>query len=87
MSNYKSLLEMNSTKPQNVAAPSLPGSVVDIRLIPEFGSCGYSVLQHGGSGSNTGYFSLCSAYPNCGNSCTKYVTPACPGQRMQNLGS
>jgi hypothetical protein len=66
---------------------AIPGTLADIRLQPEFGSCGNMALSNGlGNASmNDGYFNLCNAYPNCGDSCTKYVRQLCPGQ-VTNLG-
>ena len=85
---YAPLGNYNTPSSGSVRAPfSVPGSVHDIRLIPEFGSCGNVALSHGmvNSQMNDGYFKLCAAYPNCGNSCVKYVSRTCPGQQMQNL--
>lgn len=86
---YAPLGNYNTRPAGAVRVPfAVPGSVYDIRLIPEFGSCGNTSLSNGMGNEkmNDGYFNLCNAYPNCGNSCTKYVRQMCPGQQMQNLG-
>ena len=49
---------------------SVMGTINDVRIIPEFGTCGNNILSHGlgNKHMNAGYFSLCSAYPGCGKS-------------------
>ena len=49
---------------------SVMGTINDVRIIPEFGTCGNNILSHGlgNQHMNGGYFSLCSAYPGCSKS-------------------
>jgi len=63
------------------------GTIQDVRLIPSFGSCGNNSLSNGLGNEvmNDGYFNLCNAYPNCGDSCTKYVRQMCPS-KLTNVG-
>lgn len=79
-----------NTRPNGVVRPpnAVIGTLADLRLIPHFGSCGNHALSNGmGNEKMTdGYFNLCNAYPNCGDSCTKYVRQLCPGQTTKNLG-
>lgn len=78
-----------NTSPAGVTARPVAalGTLQDIRLIPEFGSCGNNALSNGlgNEAMNDGYFSLCNAYPNCGDSCTKYVRQMCPS-KLTNVG-
>lgn len=63
----------------NAAAPQKPGELVDTRLIPVFGGIGNERLSHnlGNACMNDGYFSMCNAYPNCGDNCSPVVRPMC----------
>ena len=87
--SHFAVLGAYNTRPAGVVRTPLtiPGTLADIRLQPEFGSCGNSALSNGMGNAhmNDGYFNLCNAYPNCGESCTKYVRQLCPGQ-ITNLG-
>lgn len=85
---YAELGAYNQRPLGTIRRPIVMNSTVqDINLIPEFGSCGYNALSHGRPNSTMtdGYFNLCNAYPNCGDSCTKYVRQMCPGTSI-NLG-
>lgn len=88
VSAYAHLANYTNPSAGTIRSPfAIPGTLADIRLQPEFGSCGNSALSNGmGNQAMTdGYFNLCNAYPNCGDSCTKYVRQLCPGQ-VTNLG-
>ena len=80
IAKYSYLGDYTTRAKGSVQAPiSFPGTLADLRLMPEFGSCGNNVLSHGmgNNAMNDGYFSLCQAYPNCADSCTKYVKQVC----------
>ena len=87
VAHYAALGAYNNVNQGSLKQPyTVQGTVNDIRIIPEFGSCGNNILSHGlgNREMNNGYFSLCSAYPNCPGSCTKYVAPLCPDKSQYN---
>ena len=87
VAHYAALGAYNNVNQGSLKQPyTVQGTVNDIRIIPEFGSCGNNILSHGlgNREMNNGYFSLCSAYPNCPGSCTKYVAPLCPDRSQYN---
>ena len=63
----------------NPAQAQVPGELVDVRLIPQYGGVGNEILSHnlGNGCMNDGYFSFCNAYPGCGSGCPKNIRSKC----------
>ena len=85
VSHYANLGAYNTLSPGATQRPvAVAGTINDIRIIPEFGSCGNNVLSHslGNGNMNNGYFNLCAAYPGCSHKCSiPYMDQLCPNKQ------